>query len=407
MAGGAVAGRVLIGFAEALPAPEVVFSLRAAGHEVRTFARRGAAAMLGGLPVGDPIPVTPPEEDAAAAIGDLRAALDRAAPRVVLALDDVALWLCDAAFPDGPPPGVVFAHATGAQAAAALDKRVQLAAARAAGLAVPPTLVLDDPSGLAAVGAFPAILKPAMAVQLRAGRLAKGGARYLMSEADRAAAAGEAGILYPALVQPLVRGVGEGVFGVATAEGVTAWSGHRRLRMMNPHGSGASACAANPPGPGTRAAVAAMMDALGWRGPFMVECLRGEDGTLWFMELNGRMWGSMALARRNGLEYPAWAVAGALDPGFRPVPPEAPPGVQPQAEVRHLGRDLLHLVHVARGPRSAFHRAGWPRLWPALAAVLRPGRRAGFYNHDPAHPWFFLGDAWRTVRAAFGRGRGA
>ena len=32
---------VLIGFAEALPAPEVVFSLLAAGHRVSAFARTG------------------------------------------------------------------------------------------------------------------------------------------------------------------------------------------------------------------------------------------------------------------------------------------------------------------------------------------------------------------------------
>jgi hypothetical protein len=236
-------------------------------------------------------------------------------------------------------------------------------------------------------------------VHLRDGRLAKGGARYLLSEADLAEAAADAGTVYPALVQPLIAGVGEGVFGFATAEGVTAWSGHRRLRMMNPHGSGASACAVNPPDAATRAGVEAILRGLGWRGPFMVELLRDAAGTRWFMELNGRMWGSMALARRNGLEYPAWAVAQALDPGFRPEPAPVPP----RAEVRHLGREALHLMHLLRGPRSAAHRRDWPRLGPALAAVLRPGPRAGFYNHDPAHPWFFLGDALRTVRAALGR----
>ena len=40
--------------------------------------------------------------------------------------------------------------------------------------------------------------------------------------------------------------------------------------------------------------------------------LRDGEGTAWFMELNGRAWGSMALARRLGHEYPRWAVQAAL-----------------------------------------------------------------------------------------------
>ena len=44
----------------------------------------------------------------------------------------------------------------------------------------------------------------------------------------------------------------------------------------------------------------------------MIELLRDRDGVAWFMELNGRTWGSLALARRLGLEYPAWAALDAL-----------------------------------------------------------------------------------------------
>jgi hypothetical protein len=396
--------RVLIGFAEALPAPEAVFSLLAAGCEVRAFARPGGGAMLRGLPIGAPVEIPAPEANAQAAVDGLKAAIEAVRPDALLALDDPALWLAGAAF-GGGREGVAMAHATGEQAAVALDKAAQIEAARAAGLATPPTLVARRPEDLrgldeAGVG-FPAILKPAEAVGLRDGRLVKGGAEYLLSAEDAARAAATPGGSYPALVQPLIAGAGEGVFGFALDDGVVAWSGHRRLRMMNPHGSGASACAVNPPDAATREAVAAMAAAIGWRGPFMVEFLRDEAGTLWFMELNGRMWGSMALARRNGLEYPAWAVARALDPAFCPEP-GAGAG---RKEVRHLGRELLHVMHVARGPRGGFPRAGWPGLWPAAQAALRPGRGAGFYNYDPAYPRFFLHDAWRTVRAALGRRR--
>jgi hypothetical protein len=203
---------------------------------------------------------------------------------------------------------------------------------------------------------------------------------------------------YPALVQPLIAGQGEGIFGFAAAGGITAWSGHRRIRMMNPHGSGASACRLRPVEPGLMEAARRLMTGIGWRGPFMIELLRDAAGTAHFMELNGRLWGSTALVRRAGLDYPAWAVAQALDPGF------APPEVQPRdpGVVRHLGRDLVHLLFVLRGPQSAFHRAGWPRFWPALGAVLRPGPGRQFYNWDPGHRWFHLRDAASTVGHSLG-----
>ena len=88
--------------------------------------------------------------------------------------------------------------------------------------------------------------------------------------------------------------------------------------MMNPHGSGASACRLNPVEPGLSEAAERMMTGIGWRGPFMIELLRDDAGTAQFMELNGRLWGSTALVRRAGFDYPAWAVAQALDPGFAP-----------------------------------------------------------------------------------------
>lgn len=255
------------------------------------------------------------------------------------------------------------------------------------------------------VGAIsaPSIVKPALAARVAGNRLDRGGARYLLDDAAlQEALAGFAAesVEGPLLLQPLIRGTGEGVFGFATAEGVAHWSGHERLRMMNPHGSGSSACRARDPEPELRARVEAMMTALGWRGPFMVELLRDAEGVPWFMELNGRLWGSMALARRNGFEYPAWAAEAAFDPAFRPVR-----GAERLDEARHLGREILHLLFLARGPRTAFHRAGWPSWRASLAGVLRPHAARGFYNHDPDLPRFFLRDAWETVADATWRRR--
>lgn len=389
---------VLIGFAEALPAPEVVFSLLGAGHRVSAFARTDALP-LARLPL-EALHVTPaPEADADGACAALRALMvGPDAPDLLLPLDDVGLWLSHAA---GIAPERV-AGATGARAVAALDKTLQVAAAQKAGLALPETCVIRTPADLNVPLPLPVIAKPALAVRVEDGKLGKGDAVYLRDDAQKQSLIEGLGTdTEPLLTQPLVHGVGEGVFGFVTPRGVTGWSGHVRVRMMNPHGSGSSACRANPPSPELRAAVTQFLEALNWRGAFMVELLRDPGGTPWFMEINGRMWGSLALARRQGLEYPAWAVAQSLDPDFEPdVPQNAPdPGI-----IRNLGRELLHLAFVLKGPKSAFHRKTWPSLMRSLGGVLRPAGGRQFYNYDPAHRDFFLREALWTVKRTLRKG---
>jgi hypothetical protein len=92
------------------------------------------------------------------------------------------------------------------------------------------------------------------------------------------------------------------------------------------------------------------------------------------MELNGRTWGSLALAERRGLHYPAWAVELAHDASFRPT--TALPGAP--VTVRHLGRELAHLAFVARGRHRvrAAQRQGVPPApelvaYPTLPRALR------------------------------------
>lgn len=385
---------VLIGFADALPAPEVLFSLRQAGHTVSVFSRGPIGALVRLLPQTVHILPDPAKDASGAVAGLVRLMSASDAPDLVLPLDDAGLWLTDAAL--GRDRRVV--GATGKQVRIALDKSRQISAARAAGLAVPATRLVRDAADLDAPLRLPAIAKPSDAIHLERDGLRKGEARYILTKADVDSLRGElAGYSSAFLIQPLIEGQGEGIFGFATPNGVKAWSGHRRLRMMNPHGSGSSACESWPPDPDLCTSVERFIGAIGWQGPFMVELLRDYEGTAWFMELNGRMWGSFALARRQGYEYPAWAIALAADPAFQPPVPSLP-GPRPLV-MRHLGRDLLHLLFVLRGPRTAFHRRYWPSFWASLIPVLRPGPAWRFYNYDPSAPVFFLWDALSTIRA--------
>jgi hypothetical protein len=385
---------VLIGFAEALPAPEVVFSLLSAGHEVSAFAR-SRRLPLAHLPLKqlfvEPDALRTPES----VVTRLRKIMaGPESPDVVLPVDDAGLWVVDAAL--GVDPRV--AGATGAQARIALDKVRQLEIARTVGLNVPDTVIFDPVTTTDFSPPVPAILKPSLAISAGARGLEKGRSCYLTSSTAAAAArALLAKATQPYLAQPLIEGTGEGIFGFACNGDVVAWSGHRRLRMMNPHGSGASACMAVRPDADACEGVRRFLCQVDWKGPFMMEFLRDRGGRLWFVEMNGRMWGSMALARRHGLEYPAWAVDATL---HREFCPEVPPACTTRHVVRNLGRDILHLFFVLRGPKTDIHRKAWPGFARALLEVCRPAPLRSFYNYDPAHRGYVFRDAIWTIRSA-------
>jgi len=251
----------------------------------------------------------------------------------------------------------------------------------------------------AAVGAdWPVVVKPAAAVEEIEGRLIRpaGAVCADAAEIDRARSRLGDGAL---LRQPLIRGVGEGVFGYVDDEGPAVLSAHRRVRMVNPHGSASSACSSVDVDDALRAPIGRLLASVGWRGMFMVEFLRDEEGTPWFMELNGRAWGSMALARRRGLEYPAWATQFALGDQRAPAAPADPPRIV----ARHLGREIAHLLFVLRGPQSRA-AVGWPTIVGTLRDLFTVRRGDRLYNWSPRQPAVLAADTIGTLTGVV-RGR--
>jgi len=129
----------------------------------------------------------------------------------------------------------------------------------------------------------------------------------------------------------------------------------------------------------------------------MLEFLRDSDGKPWPMELNGRAWGSMALARRRGFEYPAWTVQSTIKPDFEPAVPPQPPDVL----CRNLGLEIAHLLFVARGPQSDAPMA-WPRLSRAIRDVCTLARGDRLYNWRSSQPNVLVADTLRTLRQYVG-----
>jgi hypothetical protein len=382
---------VLVGFGEALAAIEVAWSLDQSGFNVIAFTRAGARPAVRHCRGVRLVEVPAPEDDAMACRRAVRRLVESVRPVAVQPLDDQAVWVCM----ELDVEGVALAGPRGLAAQVALDKTAQLEAARKAGLLVPSTEVVSDLRGFRP-GSWPVVVKPGLAVYELKGALHRPSGA-VCSDVREIQVAAERSWRPPLLLQPLIRGVGEGLFGHVGSRGVTAWSAHRRVRMVNVQGSASSACDSIPPDEMLKAPAERFLCAIGWRGLFMIEFLRDTGGRPWFMELNGRPWGSMALARRGGFEYPAWSVQGALSPGFEPpVPAPSPP-----VRCRHLGMEIVHLAFVLRGPRSrAFTE--WPGFLGSLASLLKISRRDRLYNWDPSQPFVLWSDTVQTL-AGFGR----
>ena len=389
-------GIVLMGFADALAAPEAAWSLLDAGYRVTAFAKRGSrppVRLCHGVTV---VEITAPEQDAERSVAELEALAGAGDYTAVMPLNDSAVWLCDRVRERGLL--LPIAGPTAERATLALDKRLQVEAAGRAGFDVPPTRVVRTVEEGLAIGELPVVLKPSHPVSEQGGRLVRSpnhfcGERHALETTVRAWDGRE-----EMLAQPVLNGVGEGLFGLAGPDGLVALSAHRRIRMMNPEGSGSSACVSIPVEPELAAAAGRMLGEVGWSGMFMLEFLRDREGRAWFMELNGRPWGSMALARRAGLEYPAWAMEQLRDPSFAP----AGPGPSDGLVCRHLGRELVHVLMVMRGSKST-GPSRYPSRWRTLREVLRIRRGERWYNWRRSDWALFVDDALQTVLGSLPR----
>lgn len=381
---------MVIGFGESLAAPETAWSLRDAGHDVKAFTRAGEKPPLRKARGIEVVEVAAPEEDADRAVAEIAAALEGA--DVLLPLDDEALALAERAIAGTQAR---LAGPSGSNVEVALDKRRQIELAEEAGFGVPATTVfasVAEARGGASSLPFPGIVRPARALMFEDRRLVHPRAALYADSAELESALASLPPEAPLLVQPWLRGTSEGFFGLATADGIAAPSAHERIRMLNPQGSHSSACRSREVDPAVAEAAARMLSAVGWRGLFMVELLRDGAGVPWFVELNGRTWGSMSLSRRMGFEYPAWAVAQALDESFRPTAPAA----SPPLTCRHLGGELVHLMIVMRGKHSRAV-ATWPSRRQTARDVLSFKRSDCWYNLRPGERSVFVADTVQQV----------
>ncbi|HEY0270252.1 MAG TPA: carboxylate--amine ligase [Sphingomonas sp.] len=214
-----------------------------------------------------------------------------------------------------------------------LDKRETLARAAALGFDTPRSwqpLPADDFIARAAALTYPAVAKWADPAEM-APALVRHGLAFVKAEfvrdPDEAAAllARYAPLGQWPLIQSYCPGQGLGQMLFMDGAAATLTFQHRRLHEWPPEGGVSTWCMAEP-----RDRHGAQMDMsrallrdIGWQGPAMVEYRHDPaTGRYWLMEINGRFWGSLPLARHCGAHF-AWeqyrrAILGDPSPAATP-----------------------------------------------------------------------------------------
>lgn len=188
------------------------------------------------------------------------------------------------------------------------DKAATLELARAQGVPVPRTALVstvEEAREAAASLGWPVVVKPRASSGFREGRFVE---HYEVSYVeDLASLEAEVGALEgrsQVLLQEYYPGEGHGVELLLHRGRPVAAFQHRRLHEV-PITGGASSFRESVALESTLYHYATrLLAALDWTGLAMVEFKVGEDGPR-LMEINGRVWGSLALAVKSGVDFPA------------------------------------------------------------------------------------------------------
>jgi predicted ATP-grasp superfamily ATP-dependent carboligase len=250
-----------------------------------------------------------------------------------------------------------------------MDKVLLLRAAAAAGLPAPPSRSCSNRSDAAVAAVelgYPVVLKPARSF-LQAG---EGLRQHRVSVVEDEAALTETVSAYPPpfLVQRFERTRFFSFTGVLAGDRLLALTASRVPRLWPPIAGMHTFSETVDPPPGLPDRVRALLGELGWQGIFQLQMLeRAEEGFA-VIDLNPRLFASIALDNRAGANPAAiwceWLLGG------RPAPVVAAPGCR----YRWEEGELCHLFWQLRRGRIR-----------AAAAVLLPHRHV-------AHAWFHLAD---------------
>lgn len=290
------------------------------------------------------------------------------------------------------------------------DKFATLELARETGVPTPRTeLVTTGREALAAASSlgWPVVVKPRSATVFRDGLPVE---RYEVSYAESAEElAGQMRRLEgrsEVLLQEYYRGEGHGVELLLHRGRPLAAFQHRRLREVPVTGGASSFRESVPLDPRLYDYALRLLAALEWTGLAMVEFKLGGLGPR-LMEINGRIWGSLPLAVKSGMDFPARMADLYLgDPPARNGPPDTEYAFGVRSH--NLDLEVMWIGSALRGKRGR-RLVATPSRLDALGAVLSLVRlQDGFdvlTRDDPRPGLVDLARIIRKLRRKVGFGR--
>jgi predicted ATP-grasp superfamily ATP-dependent carboligase len=269
---------------------------------------------------------------------------------------------------------------------AATDKAKLFEAGQSSGLSVPETVTCrSDEDGRAAAEAigFPVVIKPIRTAFELDGKVVFRNGVYVPDAETLEGLLDRFGSPY--VVQRVQQGSVYSAAGVRTEDGIVAFALARYLRTFPPEAGNVAFAETVEPPPGLEDRIDALLGGLGWTGIWELEMIRADDGSFHAIDLNPRLYGSLALATRAGAPLAAVLCDWLLGKPVRRV--------VARAGVRYRWEDA-DLRYVLRRLRE--------RRFSDAVAALKPRRdvaHAHFRLNDPA-PLFA-----RALALGLARGR--
>jgi predicted ATP-grasp superfamily ATP-dependent carboligase len=341
-----------------------------------------------------------PRRDPDAALAALRRIVsDRRIDVLVPVTDDVIAPLSTARDTFG---ACVLALPPADALATTADKGATVELARAVGVPTPQTCVVrtvEEAVERASSFRWPIVLKPARSKRYEPGRpLESFAVAYAEDVAQLRAKVEPLQRRSAILMQEYYGGEGHGV-GLLFHEGCPlAAFQHRRLREFPLTGGTSSFRESVPLEPALYEFSVRLLQPLRWSGPALVEFKIGERGPK-LMEINGRVWGSLPLAVKSGVDFPArWLEL------YRSGPPHVADPAQTRYAVGVRSRDLaMELAWIGsvlkRTRRYSFERL--PRRTAAIRVALSLLSPSGGYDViSPNDPLPGVVEIARAVRVA-------
>jgi len=287
----------------------------------------------------------------------------------------------------------------------ALSKHLTWELAQTLRVPVPASRLITSKDALVEPATFPVVLKPVVSLVEVDGQLVSVTPTIVRTRKEWPRTLDRLLALCPVLEQEYITGRGVGIECLYRDGALLWYFQHERLHELPLTGGGSSYRRASPIDDVLLNAATCLLDSLKWHGVAMVEFRGAADHGYRVMEINPRLWGSLALPIDSGVDFPKglWCIATGQDPGPQPR-------YRSPYYTRNLELDLDWLKENLRADHSD------PLLLtkPRLISLLEYGRfllGMESWDHFDARDWRVWSDmlcntinaGWHTVKSVLKR----